>query len=210
MSHAPSDGRSPLTRAQQTVRGRAALMLPEEALLDLALIYAAEHEQMAALRICDTVLDLRHSDRAVVLKAWCTLYTTPGSDWLEPQVGPLEKVARDDNSMESGAAAMILAQVYRELGRSSPTLLIGLLERSVERNPDWVTNRFVLAVERTRAGDEQGALAEFERAIGNLLATEPGDPVAAAYDSCYAGRVDSEENLRGLFAELTRVRRPRP
>jgi hypothetical protein len=177
--------------------------MPVDLLLDLALIYAAGHGEDAALRICDAVLDLRASDRAVVLRAWCTLWHTPGAAYLDPQVGPLEAVAWDDQSAECGAAAMVLAWLHRECGRTDPQLLIGLLERSVAKNPDWVRNRTALASERLRAGDLEEGMAEFERAVRNLRPSEePADPVAAAYHDCFSGRFsDTERNLRGTYSE---------
>jgi hypothetical protein len=72
----------------------------------------------------------------------------------------------------AGAANMLLAEVLEEQ-RAGLDERIRLLEASVAREPDWVSNRQDLAWAYSESGRHSEAAEQLERAIGSVRSADP-------------------------------------
>lgn len=96
----------------------------------------------------------------------------------------------------AGAAGLLLAEVREEQGAGLDER-IALLEASVEREPDWVSNRQDLAWAYSEAGRHLDAVRELKQAIGSIVAVDP------SWDD---GRRNFEESITGRAAAGTEAR----
>jgi hypothetical protein len=90
----------------------------------------------------------------------------------------------------------LLAEALDDLGGLSSADRVALLERSVEADPGWVTNRRWLAREYMLAGRLGDSLRQMDSALGNLL-SDPDElsPLEESYHMCFTGKTESRIQL---------------
>jgi hypothetical protein len=164
--------------------------------LDLAQLYIEpEHREEEANTIFRYVLSSDSMNvHAVMGMAFLAIHSVMTEEFLREAVALLEGVL--DLPGASGGIGLLLAEALDDLGGLSSADRVALLERSVQADPGWVTNRRWLAREYMLAGRLSDSLRQMDSALGNLL-SDPDElsTLEESYHMCFTGKTESRIQL---------------
>lgn len=144
-----------------------------ETLLELGVLYIEPaHREAEAVELFESVLRMDPSNsRAQLWLAYCCIHYLMDQAALQRAVALTERL-EDDWELRA-AAALLRAEALEDAGELSKSEKVRLLEMSVSRSPDWVSNRERLAWVYAELGRFEEALDHVRRALSNLEAFEP-------------------------------------
>ncbi len=195
-------GNATATEAAEIDRLEADLRLamPSDAMLDLAQVYFEPvHAYEDAIAMCDTVLACDPGNaRAKLWRAYGAIYAWPSDEELRRARILLDAITESEYA---GGAWLLLAGLIAHEKRTD--VVVDCYQRSIEAEPGWVRNRYLLAAHLVTTGQEDQAREQLSVAIGNLI-DEPGDlsVVEKALHGTLTGKLDSRANLENQLRAL--------
>lgn len=177
---------------------------PVEELVDLALLYLEPaHREDEAIDLLEAAVDRDPLHQAArIWLAHTLLHVRMDAVAVERAREVLTPLLTVPTA--AGAANLLLAEIREEQGADLDER-IALLESSVAREPDWVSNRHDLAWAYSDAGRHADAAEQLERALRSVVPVDPAwDAARRSYEESITGRSadGTEARLRADLAEL--------
>ena len=139
-----------------------------ETLLELGVLYIEPaHREAEAVELFEAILESDPSNgRAQFWLAFCCIHYLMDEPALHRAIALTQRL---DNDPElGGAAAMLRAEASQDAGKITKPEKVRLLETSVGRSPNWVSNRERLAWAYEQVGKFREALEHVRTALSNL------------------------------------------
>jgi tetratricopeptide (TPR) repeat protein len=147
---------------------------PIQKLLELGQLYIEPcHRETDAISIFEVILrrDPNNSSAKFWL-AYCCIHYLMDNKSLQRAVSLLNSVITYDHGFV-GAAFMLLAEALNDVGNFPLNDKIRLLESSVSYEPNWVYNRYYLALAYKQNGYIYDAMSQLQRALQNVMVDKP-------------------------------------
>ncbi len=167
-------------------------------LLAIALLESpVGREEDLAITCTELVLKLDPGNsRAAILSGYQALNYWLDDTHVNQSIRLLERLL-EEGKKEIGAAAILLDRLREwRSKRNSYVVDIELMRRSIESEPGWATNHFLLGIALLKQGAGPAAEIEFDTALGNLIdQAEDLSPEQEAFEICFTGRLGVRESL---------------
>jgi tetratricopeptide (TPR) repeat protein len=163
-------------------------------MFEVAILYIEPfHKEDKAIILLKNILDLEpQNELAKIWLSFCYLHYLMDKDSLFQAEELLKSIISNQNSLQMGAAKMLLAETLDDLNKVTWSQKAKLLEQSVSLEPTWVKNRYNLAFTYKQLGKLSEAIAQIDLAIKNIII-----PAAFLKDS----EILYEESITGRFSK---------
>lgn len=170
---------------------------PIEKLIELSILYIEPcHNGEKSVEIIKSILKRdQNNEEAKILMAYSCINYLMSKDDLENGEKILNEVISHGDK-KKGAAYKLLAEVLQDLGKLKLEEEINYLELSVEFEPNWVSNHYVLSHAYEKIGNLKKAIDHMNIAIQNVVEKEDDWSLAQYYyESFMTGRISDKKYL---------------
>lgn len=190
----------------RTLADQLAVELDRDKLLTLALLEAPVGRNEALAIACTELVRKLDPDnpRAIILAAYQSLNYWLDDSHVDESIRDLLALLQKGEA-EIGATGILLEELtsWRSRNRRRGTNLEYLL-KSIDAEPTWVTNHFLMGLALLKEGRKTEANSEFETSVSNLLGAELQlDAQQEAYEICFTGRLGSRDALLEVIESAT-------
>ncbi len=197
------DARSPDYR---TLVGQLLAELDRDKLLTIALLETPVGRNEELATACIQLVRKLEPDnpRAIILAAYQSLNFWLDDSHVDESIRDL--LALYGKGKEEIAATGILLEELTawRFPKRRPGSNLEYLQQSIDAEPTWVTNHFLLGLAFLKAGRKMEANSEFETSISNLLGAELQlGAEQEAYEICFTGRLGSRDVLIEIIESAT-------